>query len=40
MPSMLSMRRSRHDEIRPEPRQRGQRLGRALDGFDVVVLGA
>ena len=38
MPSMLSMRRSRDDEIRPETRQRGERLGRAFDGFDVVVL--
>ncbi len=26
------------DEIRPETRQRGERFGRAFDGFDVVVL--
>jgi hypothetical protein len=30
----------RDDEIRPEPRQGGERFGRALDGLDVVVLGA
>ena len=34
------MRRSRDDEIRPETRQRGERLGGALDGLDVVVLRA
>ena len=28
----------RHDEVGPEARQRGERLGRALDGLDVVVL--
>ena len=28
------------DEIRPEARQRRKRFGRALDGFDVVALGA
>ena len=29
----------RDDEIGPEPRQRRERFGRALDGLDVVVLG-
>ena len=28
----------RDDEIRPETRQRGECLGRAFDGFHVVVL--